>query len=40
MRRAWHVACIVERSCAHRGMVGKLREREHLEEMEVEGKII
>jgi len=40
MRRAWHVACIGERSCAYRGTMGKLRERGHLEEMGVDGKII
>jgi hypothetical protein len=40
MRNAWHVACIGERNCAYRGMVGKLRERGHLEEMGVDGTII
>jgi hypothetical protein len=31
MRWAGHVACVGDRICAYRGLVGNLRERDHLE---------
>jgi hypothetical protein len=39
MRWAGHVACIGERRSVYMNLVGKLREREHLEDPDVDGRI-
>jgi len=40
MRWTGHVARMVEKSCAYRVWWGNLRERDHLEDLSVEGKLI
>jgi len=35
-----HEACVVERRGAYRALVGKLRERGHLEDPGIDGRII
>jgi hypothetical protein len=40
MRWAEHVACIVERRDEYRILVGNLRERDHLEDPGIDGRII
>jgi len=40
MRWAGHVACMDERRVTYRVMMGNLRERDHLEDSGVDGRII
>jgi hypothetical protein len=40
MRWVGHVAHMGERICAHRILVGKVRERDHLEDPGVDGRVI
>jgi hypothetical protein len=40
MRWAWHVACMGERRVVYRGLMGNLRERDHLENPGVDERII
>jgi hypothetical protein len=40
MKLAGHVACIRDRRAAYRILVGDLRERAHLENLDVDGRII